>query len=888
MKYKILPRLLLLIGFSTTVLAQTAQDKIVELQNLMSQAESKGIDTYKEKMTVRTAEIFSKYATYDENHVSMNKDFFDARYPFPEAGTPNAPAIRPTTTQLANDLPTIIRNDVITILDESIDKMNKLLLPDAIIPSATPVVDWANVSISGNKLMNNGKPVFLLDHSFKPDADELTEFYGDLGGAFISLSSITNSSGVLDIQPSLISSLSSQPTGNIGHVFLSQAANPSWLITASKDSNSPYYGMVTTGPLFTKFDIDHPQARPLNSLLLSKTIPYMVGKNYSKLGVMLTNEPHWFTAEGSFDVVPISQYTKAKFVNWLQNKHQTIATLNSVWGSSYTSIDAAVSDFPFLVPLNLQGSAKWYDWMTFNQFRVTDWFTFLDTEVKKQDPTAKNHLKLIPSEWSTGNHDHGLDFESLTNLSGIIGNDAGSVSSIVFGNIANQTWVDRYGFNWRDFAMPLDFMTSVSPDKLVYDTESHFQSRTNFRDMNLSQNYTRTTHWLATLHGMNAAQNWVWFRNEDGSYQSRLLNQNPTTGIFDSVNASKANGYSGSTTQLPKVLNEVTATVMDLNTHSEIIDALQHLRKSLRIFYSETSAINDVNYMDNVFSLYESLYFNGIPLGFATQKIIQSQPSSNWDVILVYNTKQVTIAEFNALQGYLNNGGTVIIDNLSLQQNEYSQSLENSLSAGSGSLILASSLADITNKGLNILSVKNKLCPVTVSEVNGLGADKKGVAWRGYSDTDGVEKYASLSNIGKTDATVTLGISGVTSDIAVFDMISGERLTSKTFVLQSEETRLLKLVKESDLESETFAIENSNVEIYPNPTSGPFTITFKDDVTDKLELEIFTISGKKIFEKVFESSSNVAASLEKYPAGIYFLKAKRGDEEINFKLIKNK
>jgi beta-galactosidase len=887
MKHRFLSHILLIfIGFSTSVLAQTAQDKIVELQNLISQAESKGIDTYKEKMTVRTAEIFLKYATYDENHVSMNKDFFDARYPFPKAGTPNAPVIRPTTTQLANDLPTILRNDVKSILDDAIAKMNKLLLPDAVLPKATPVVNWANVDVSGNKLMHNGKPVFLLDHSFKPDVAELTEFHGDLGGFFITLSNITNTSGVLGIQSSVISSLSAQPSGNIGHIFLAQSGIPSWLATASNDVSSPYYEMVTTAPLFTKFDIDHPQARPLNAFLLSKTIPYMKGKNYSKLGVMLTNEPHWFTAEGSFDVVPISQYTKAKFVTWLTIKHATIGTLNSVWVSSYASIDAAVNDFPFPVPVNLQGSPKWYDWMTFNQFRVTDWFTFLDAEVKKEDPTAKNHLKLIPSEWSSDKHDHGLDFEALTKLSGIIGNDAGSIDSIVFGNIANQTWVDRYGFNWRDFAMPFDFMTSVSPEKLVYNTEAHFQSRGNFRDMNLSKNYTRTTHWLATIHGMNAAQNWVWFRNEDGSYQSRLLDKNPTTGVFDIVNPSKADGYAGSTLQLPKVLNEVTATVMDLNTHSEIIDQLQHLRKSLRIFYSETAAINDVNYMNNIFSLYESLYFNGSPIGFATQKIIQSQTNTNWDAILVYNTKQVTTAEFSALQTYLNTGGTVIIDNLSLKQNEYSQSLATTLSAGSGTLILASSVADFTTQGLNVLTTKNKLCPVTVSEVNGLGIDKNGIFWRGYTDTGGIERYASLVNIGKTDATVTVGIRGVTSEIAVFDVLTGERLPSKTFTIPSEVSRLLKMVKVSDLGEGIFANENPNVEIYPNPTSGPFTINLKNDSTEKVEVEVFTVLGKRILKKSYEPTNKIEASLEKNSIGVYFVKVKRGNEISNFKLIK--
>lgn len=877
----------IVLGFSATIFAQTPESKMTELKGLMTQAEAKGIDTYKEKMTIRTAEIFVKYATYDENHFDFNKGFFDARYPFPKAGTPNAPAIRPTTTQLATDLPGILRNGVISILDEAIAKMNKLLLADAIIPAVVPVVDWANVSVSGNKLMHNGKPVFLLDHSFKPSVPELTDFYGNLDTFFITLSNITNTSGVLGISSSVISSLSSKATGRIGHIFLGQNGIPSWLDTASNDVSSPYYGLVTTAPIFTNFDVDHPQARVLNSFLLSKIVPYTKGKNYSKLGYMLTNEPHWFTAEGSFDVVPISQYTKAKFVDWLTTKHSNIATLNAVWGSSYASIAAAVSDYPFPVPVNLQGTPKWYDWMTFNQYRITDWFKFLDGEVKKVDPMAINHLKLIPSEWSTDKHDHGLDFEALTELSGIIGNDAGSVDSIVFGDITKQTWVDRYGFNWRDFTMPYDFMRSVSPDKLVYNTEAHFLSRGNFRDLNLSKNYTRASHWLATLHGMNAAQSWVWFRNEDGSYQDRLLVKNASTGIYDSLNPSSADGYAGSTLQQPIVLNELTATVMDLNTHSEIIDKLQNIRKSLRVFYSETSAINSATYMDSTFSIYESLYFKGVPIGFATEKIIKNQANTNWDAILVYNTPKVTLQEFNAVQTYLNNGGTVILDNLSLKQNEYGVNLNTSINAGTGTLIAATSLADLTTKAISILTTKNQLSPVTLSEINGLGANMNGVVWRAYADVNGIEKQTSLVNIGKTNATVTLGIRGTTEEVSVFDVLTGEKLPSATFVLNSEETKLLRLIKTSDLGTEVFN-ENKNLGIlYPNPTSNSFTIDLKTNTkSDLVDVEVFTLLGKSLLKKTFESVSKIEYSLEDFPIGMYLVKITNGKEISSFKVLK--
>ena len=80
--------------------------------------------------------------------------------------------------------------------------------------------------------------------------------------------------------------------------------------------------------------------------------------------------------------------------------------------------------------------------------------------------------------------------------------------------------------------------------------------------------------------------------------------------------------------------------------------------------------------MDDVFALYESLFFEGMPIGFATDDIIKKQNNNDWKVTLISKTPFVTKEELSAIQEYLNKGGTVIMDTESLRKNEYGQELK--------------------------------------------------------------------------------------------------------------------------------------------------------------------------------------------------------------------
>ena len=88
----------------------------------------------------------------------------------------------------------------------------------------------------------------------------------------------------------------------------------------------------------------------------------------------------------------------------------------------------------------------------------------------------------------------------------------------------------------------------------------------------------------------------------------------------------------------------------------------------------------------------------------------------------------------------------------------------------------------------------------------------------------------------------------------------------------------------------TLANENfelANVAVYPNPSSGEFSISIGDKSIDKLE--VYDLSGKTILtlDSVTNSNNVYLLNLGNAAKGIYFLKINSGEEQIVKRIIKN-
>lgn len=730
---RILPFVFLLFVFSLKgqLLKKQARNKIKALEQLIRIAEIQDINVLKEKTTVRTAEIFLTYANWDEKNIDKNVSFFK-----------KAPLYKEESLKMAEELASFERKEVVLMLDEATAYL-QMLIDKKVFRKASPDVDWEKVSIEGDQLVFNDRPIFLADYTWKPNTKKLTEYHGNQDGFFITPSYIQKDGTLI---PSIYDKLVSKSKGTLGFVFLNHKSVPKWSLEKYGDT------LVLPTDRYTVYDIDNPGAKDFQKKLIKAVVPYTAGKKFSELGYMLCNEPHFFTQKTGDKLGwasgQVTVYTKEKFRNWLKEKHKNIKVLNTLWKTNFKNFNKVTIDIP--IDTSLQGTPMWYDWNLFNMYRVTDWYLFLKNEIKKYDSNAKVHLKIMPNLWTENKRSHGIDLEALTEMSGIIGNDSGAEHNRMWGKPSE--WEKHYAFEWRELCMGFDFMKSVSPKKINFNSELHYLSTGKSRNLYLNPQYARAAFWLAHTYGMTASQIWYWPRKENGVIPER-----------------SGKGYAGSNSQQPRVTNEVATTLIDLNANAEDIMAMQRQRKPIRIYYSKTSAINKEKHMDDLYHLYKTLNFEGVPLGFVTKSILKKQNNDNWDVLLINKTPFVTEEEFNAIQEYINAGGDVIIDYESIKNNEYGIPLIKALKPGKGKLIKLNSDQEIKEKAFHLIKDKNLVSNISIQEKNRVGV--KGCIWRVIKNEKG-NNVLSIVNIGKSDANLSVLLKNK-KEFVCMDIING-------------------------------------------------------------------------------------------------------------------
>ncbi len=745
----------LLIGIFTSAqsLEKEAKEKINNLEKLIKKAEKKGIDVLKEKTTVRTAEIFLVYANWDEKNIEENEAYFKKMALYKDQAL-----------EKAKELPDFERKDVVLMLNEAIEYL-QLLLDKQVFRKPSPKIDWRKVSVEGDQLTFDKRPVFLADYTWKPNTKRLTEYHGDQDGFFMTPSYVKKDGTLI---PGIWSKLINKSNGSLGFIFLNHKSAPKWALKKYGDS------LILPTDRYTIYDIDNPGAKDFQKKLIKAVVPYTAGRKFSELGYMLCNEPHFFTQKTGDKLAwasgPVTEYTKDKFRSWLKEKHQNITSLNTLWDTNFSNFRKVTIKIP--IDTNLRGTPMWYDWSLFNMYRVTEWYKFLKSEIRKYDKEAKVHLKIMPNLWTENKRAHGIDLESLTEMSGIIGNDSGAEHNRMWG--APYEWEAHYAFEWRELCMGFDFMKSVSPEKINFNSELHYLSTGRSRNLYLDPQYARATFWLAHTYGMTASQIWFWPRREDGSIPKR-----------------SGNGYAGSNSQQPRITNEVSRTLIDLNANAEEIMAMQRQRKPIRIFYSKTSAINKENHMDDIYHLYEALHFEGIPLGFVTKNILEKQKHDDWDVVLIHKTPFITQKEFNAIQDYLDKGGLVIIDTESLKNNQYGIPFTKTLKSGKGSLIRLDSREEVKEKAIALIEEKGLLSNIIIEESNKV--DKKGCVWKVVKNKKGND-VLSIVNVGKSDASLKIRLKD-NSPFTCIDIIKGIEVSSNP-ILKPHEVYFVEVVNQ--------------------------------------------------------------------------------------------
>lgn len=100
-------------------------------------------------------------------------------------------------------------------------------------------------------------------------------------------------------------------------------------------------------------------------------------------------------------------------------------------------------------------------------------------------------------------------------------------------------------------------------------------------------------------------------------------------------------------------------------------------------------------------------------------------------------------------------------------------------------------------------------------------------------------------------------------------------------------SRSISFKRITDPKLETETLSNTPYELFPNPTSGSFSLIIKDtEKTEKLHLLLLTLSGTIIEERDL-SGNRADFDLSHHPGGIYLLEVQSKDGAETWKVIKN-
>jgi len=84
-------------------------------------------------------------------------------------------------------------------------------------------------------------------------------------------------------------------------------------------------------------------------------------------------------------------------------------------------------------------------------------------------------------------------------------------------------------------------------------------------------------------------------------------------------------------------------------------------------------------------------------------------------------------------------------------------------------------------------------------------------------------------------------------------------------------------------------ISNSDLRVFPNPSSGVFSFSFNDDSQNqKFEIKIYNLNGQLVSIKSgLQADTTIEIDLSKLGNGLYFYELNSGNQRFTGRLIKN-
>ena len=539
---------------------------------------------------------------------------------------------------------------VCEMIDAAIAEADRVLAGSATYPN---IPDWnvVGLQIRDGGFWSGDEPVFLTGFNWDGSmAREKPELLKRLGvnlvdgmfwGGMISMTEFSDRRFEESDRPYL----EQMKRENFAIDVMLASAPPRWMYDKYPDLKDPSAGH------YTEYAIDHPALSEVRRRFIDHYAP-MYREHDALLSVDLFNEPA-FLKPSKFSIV--------NWRKWLKDRYGSIENMNSVWGSSIESFEA-ITHPPGTPDATLRLSNTWaqspiewdkpgvrgmhYDWCVFNKERVTGFFREFHDRIQANAPHLATHVKIMMGGYFTGSTEQrgwrmgtsynrqGIDAQALNEMCTILGCDM-SISDLSMVESPNAFYGSvPYVVGWLNPGLASDFLKSIAPDKPFYNSEWHSVEAVDQTQIKNSPSaHMITSLWLSHLHGMSANLIWYWGRRLDGAV------------------GRGEQWFKNSLLQQPWLLQPYVQESLNLRRFVPQIMAFSRQPRSVRLLYSEPSAIQDVYYLDELRKAYEALNFLGVSIGFVTERqLARDGLPDDTRVVIVPNAKYTTNETVAALR----------------------------------------------------------------------------------------------------------------------------------------------------------------------------------------------------------------------------------------------
>ena len=492
---------------------------------------------------------------------------------------------------------------------------------------------------------------------------------------------------------------------------------------------------------FFPFSIDSPSLLPLVSeyyAALSKPLK-------SKPGVRLLwlmNEPTYRSRDETY---------VRKYREYLESKFDRISDLNASWRSAYSS-------FADVNPAEREDSPGRYDWLDYNQARLATWFGSLASEIKKRSPDTLLSNKPLDNNFLRP--ESSIDVEREANLWDVPGSDTHrSPNSRTF------------AYDWRPAIMLFDFQKAIAPNKPLADFEFHYS-----HEPRLSGKYVNAAFWHSFLHGLRLSTFWVWDTGNLG------VSAAPTGMHFTALSQ-------------PRVTWATASTALDLRRLAKYVVAFPP-KPEVGIYYSKAALFLDRAFYTNGLNLvYEATIGLDAPVGFVTDRMVMDDLLGGYKLIIIPSVRFADPEVLNKLRAFIARGGRVVIIGEAPLFDKYRKPLAKAASIASDSR----QIPLMPSAFLVQQQLEDAYSAAAISRPFRLRLPDGQPAWPidfRCSRVDG-EDVCYIVGLNKDPMTVEL--QGANAAHGWIDLISGNRGTSFSFVVNPLDIRLMSLTPATSL-----------------------------------------------------------------------------------------